>query len=173
MNHGAISRPFHSREKDAFIPHIDKHATENGSAQDSSSAKVERPHATCTANRCENGRMRSLHTAGWMLLVCLGALGCRTVTPPKPLTALSEQEARGHQVFQARCARCHYDRVDRPLHGPSMLNVYERHELPSGAPANDERITQVIVHGRGLMPSQGNVVGGQDLDDLLAYLRTL
>jgi mono/diheme cytochrome c family protein len=43
--------------------------------------------------------------------------------------------------------------------------------MPSGAPANDARITQVIIHGRAMMtPTQ---LDDDQLADLLAYLKTL
>jgi mono/diheme cytochrome c family protein len=45
--------------------------------------------------------------------------------------------------------------------------------LPSGAPANDDRIASVILHGRGMMPAFANNLDDQQLADLLAYLRTL
>ena len=48
-----------------------------------------------------------------------------------------------------------------------------RPTLPSGAPANDERVTATILHGHGLMPAMGNTMDQQDIDDLLAYLHTL
>ncbi len=80
---------------------------------------------------------------------------------------------QGHAVFQAHCTVCHYDRVDKPLHGPPMLGVFKRPTLPSGAPANDERVTATILHGHGLMPAMGNTMNQQDIDDLLAYLHTL
>jgi mono/diheme cytochrome c family protein len=51
--------------------------------------------------------------------------------------------------------------------------VFKRPSLPSGAPANDERVAATILHGHGLMPAMGNTMDQQDLDDLLAYLHTL
>jgi mono/diheme cytochrome c family protein len=51
--------------------------------------------------------------------------------------------------------------------------MYKRPYLPSGAPANDERVTATILHGHGLMPAVGNTMDPQDTDDLLAYLHTL
>jgi mono/diheme cytochrome c family protein len=89
-----------------------------------------------------------------------------------PLSQLNAQQMRGHDVFQAYCAQCHHDRISRPLHGPSLLGVFKRKELPSGAPANDERVTATILHGRGLMPAQPEI-DPQQLEDLLAYLHTL
>lgn len=78
---------------------------------------------------------------------------------------------QGHEVFQSRCARCHYDRLDEPRNGPALLGLYKKPYLPSGAPANDERVTATLLHGRNLMPAQP--LDPQELDDLLAYLHTL
>lgn len=103
----------------------------------------------------------------------LGGLlsGCRGTPPPVPLSELNGEQARGHAVFQARCAACHYDRRSGPLHGPSLAGVFKKPALPSGAPANDERVTNTVAHGRNMMPAVR--VDGQDMDDLLAYLHTL
>jgi mono/diheme cytochrome c family protein len=99
--------------------------------------------------------------------------GCKNLPPPMPLDQLNAQQMRGHDVFQARCAQCHYDRKDKPLHGPPMLGVFKKPTLPSGAPANDERVTATILHGHGLMPAMGNTMNQQDIEDLLTYLHTL
>ncbi len=106
-------------------------------------------------------------------VVVLAGAGCKTLPPPTPLEQLNAQQMQGHAVYQARCAACHYDRKSGPLHGPSMLGVYKKQFLPSGAPANDERVTATILHGRGMMPAQGDRLDQQELEDLLAYLHTL
>jgi hypothetical protein len=43
--------------------------------------------------------------------------------------------------------------------------------MPSGMPPTDERLTAVILHGRGMMPA--TPLDDQQLQDLLAYLHTL
>jgi mono/diheme cytochrome c family protein len=104
------------------------------------------------------------------------ATGCHRLPPPTPLNELNAQQTRGHLVFEAHCGQCHYDREDGPLHGPSMRGVFKKTYLPSGAPANDERVTATVLHGHGLMPAQPSLSpeqDPQDLDDLLAYLHTL
>ncbi len=105
-------------------------------------------------------------------LLAAAATGCHSTPPPKPLDQLTEAESLGHSVFATRCAACHYDRINQPLHGPALLGVYKKPYLPSGAPANDERVTATILHGRNMMPAQQNV-DGADLTNLLAYLHTL
>lgn len=99
--------------------------------------------------------------------------GCKHLPPPKPLDQLTAQERSGRAVFNAECARCHYDRVDKPLHGPTLQAVFEQQYLPSGAPANDERVTHTIQHGRNMMPALGDKLTEEDTADLLAYLHTL
>lgn len=112
--------------------------------------------------------------SGCLLLGFAAAMmgGCRRLAPPTPLDQLNAQQMRGHAVFQAHCGQCHYDREEGPLHGPSLRGMYKKPYLPSGAPANDERVTSVVLHGHGLMPAQPNM-DPQDVEDLLAYLHTL
>jgi mono/diheme cytochrome c family protein len=43
----------------------------------------------------------------------------------------------------------------------------------SGLPANDERVLDIIRHGRKDMPGYGQVLTAQQMADLLAYLDTL
>jgi mono/diheme cytochrome c family protein len=101
------------------------------------------------------------------------ATGCKSVSPAEPLGSLNAQQTHGHAVFQQRCGVCHYDRQTGSLHGPSLLGMYRKPSLPSGAPANDDRVTDTILHGRGLMPAMGNTMDQQEMDDLMAYLHTL
>ena len=99
-------------------------------------------------------------------------LGCHSAPPPLPLDQLNAQQAHGLVVFEAACGQCHYDRSSDSLHGPPLLGVFKQPYLPSGAPANDERMTVTILQGHGLMPGTPNL-DQQDLSDLLAYLHTL
>ncbi len=111
-----------------------------------------------------------------VLLLSLSAFslaGCKTLPPPTPLDQLNAQQSHGHTVFETRCAACHYDRRNDPLHGPALVGVFKKPALPSGAAATDERVTATILHGRGTMPAMGHVMDQQDIDDVLAYLHTL
>jgi mono/diheme cytochrome c family protein len=100
--------------------------------------------------------------------------GCKPALPPsKPLSELTPQEAAGHQVYASHCAGCHYANSEGSLHGPGLQGLYKNQFLPSGAPANDDRVSAVIMHGRVMMPAFGNNLDEQQLSDLLAYLHTL
>ncbi len=110
----------------------------------------------------------------YLLLVLAGALaGCKSGPVPTPLSELNAQQREGHLVFQARCSVCHNDRKDGVLHGPSLLGLYKKPALPSGAAATDERVLATINRGRGMMPAMGPTMDQQQIDDLIAYLHTL
>ena len=100
--------------------------------------------------------------------------GCRAPLPPsKPLSQLTPQEMRGHVLFVHDCERCHNANNQRSLHGPGLQGLFKLKYLPSGAPANDDRVSYAITHGRGMMPAFGNTMDEEQLSDLLAYLHTL
>lgn len=97
--------------------------------------------------------------------------GCKPLPPSKPASEWTAQEARGAAVYDAKCARCHYPTNRHSLHGPGLQALTKERAMPSGAPPTDERMSAVIVRGRGMMP--GTALDDQQLSDLLAYLHTL
>jgi mono/diheme cytochrome c family protein len=105
---------------------------------------------------------------GAVLAGCGPSLG-----PSKAESQLTAQETRGRVVYQQLCASCHYANQAGDLHGPSLFAMYRKKYLPSGAPANDARVTPVILRGRNMMPGYANQLNDQQLQDLLAYLHTL
>lgn len=116
---------------------------------------------------------RAVFCAASCAALCGALSGCHSTPPPKPLDQLTSTEQAGHAVFREHCSLCHYDRADKPLNGPSLLGLYKKPYLPSGAPANDDRVSNTIVHGRGNMPAQGAQLTDEDMTELLAYLHTL
>ncbi len=82
-----------------------------------------------------------------------GVTGCKPLPPSKPEAEWTPQEARGAQVFHAKCARCHYPTTSRGLRGPGLQALTKQRSMPSGAPPTDERITVAIVRGSGMMPA--------------------
>jgi mono/diheme cytochrome c family protein len=103
----------------------------------------------------------------------VGALGCHHLAPSKPISELTAHEAGGHRIFVNQCSRCHYANTEKGLNGPGLEGLFRKPYLPSGAPANDVRVTAVLLHGRNMMPALGNTLSDQELQDLLAYLHTL
>ncbi len=99
------------------------------------------------------------------------AAGCRSLPPSKPEALWSPEEARGAQVFQAYCAKCHYPTSTRGSKGPGLQAITKVKSMPSGTPPTDDRLTALILHGRGMMPA--SAVTDDQLQDLLAYLHSL
>jgi mono/diheme cytochrome c family protein len=101
----------------------------------------------------------------------IGLAGCRSLPPSKPASQWTPQEARGAAVYQMHCARCHRPNDTHSLNGPGLQAITKVSAMPSGAPPNDERLTAVILRGRGMMPATS--LTDDQLQDLLAYLKTL
>ncbi|MBI2682345.1 MAG: cytochrome c [Acidobacteriales bacterium] len=106
----------------------------------------------------------------YLLLAAFLLAGCgKTEKPRRPLTA---QEQRGERVYQANCAQCHGTAEIGPTQGPAMTGLYSKPYLPSGAPANDERVTEVIKQGKRMMPGYARTLDDAQVADLVAYLKT-
>lgn len=86
---------------------------------------------------------------------------------------LTPQQATGRQVYDARCAECHYAYSSRNLRGPSMHGLFKKPYMTSGIPANDERVIDIIELGRAKMPGFQNKLTVDQIADLVAYLHTL
>ena len=103
--------------------------------------------------------------------LAIALAGCKPLPPSKPASEWTPQEARGAAVFQQKCARCHYPTTTHGLNGPGLQALTKVQAMPSGAPPTDERLTDVILHGKGMMPATR--LDDQQLQDLLTYLHTL
>ena len=111
--------------------------------------------------------------SGLVLSGLLFTAGCNSLPPGKPLVSLTPEEARGRAVFVSACARCHNAYETQALHGPSLYGVFRKPYLNSGAPARDDRVIEVVLHGRNLMPPAGGNLTPLQLHELLRYLHTL
>jgi len=54
-----------------------------------------------------------------------------------------------------------------------LQGVFKKQSLPSGIPANDDRVRENILLGRAKMPGFRNLFSDDQVDDLIAYLHTL
>jgi len=106
-----------------------------------------------------------------LLCVALALTACKPLPPSKPSSEWTPQEASGAQIYAQHCARCHYPTNTHSLHGPGLQALTKVKSMPSGAPPTDERMTERILHGYGMMPA--TQLSDQQLEDLLAYIHTL
>ena len=110
-----------------------------------------------------------------IIAILLGILAGCDAEPRKTDAelGLTPQQASGRRVYDARCAECHYAYSSRNLRGPSMHGLFKKQFMSSGIPANDDRVTDIIMMGRAKMPGFQQKIAQQQLADLLAYLHTL
>jgi mono/diheme cytochrome c family protein len=127
----------------------------------------------CERRSGSNRRDLARAAAGALLLSLALLAGCHSSTVPRLQRPLTAAEQRGQAVFAAQCAQCHYADRRSALHGPGLRGIFRRPYLPSGAPANDDRVRATIEHGRNMMPPFGDSLNDQQMRDLLAYLHTL
>ena len=87
---------------------------------------------------------------------------------------LNAQQAAGRRLYDQYCDRCHEPYSSRDKKGRSLQGVFKKKFLSeSGMPANDERVGEMIVTGRNMMPAFGQTMSQPQVQDLLAYLHTL
>ncbi len=110
-----------------------------------------------------------------IIVIALTALaGCES--EPRKSDAelgLNPQQVQGRRVYDARCAECHYAYSTRNLRGPSLHGLFQKQFMSSGIPANDDRVTDIILLGRAKMPGFRQKLTQEQLTNLLAYLHTL
>jgi mono/diheme cytochrome c family protein len=86
---------------------------------------------------------------------------------------LNPQQATGRQLYDRHCGMCHEPYSSKSRRGPSLQAMFKKPYMVSGTPANDERVSEVVMLGRSKMPAFNRVLTPQQVEDLLAYLHTL
>jgi len=87
---------------------------------------------------------------------------------------LSAQEKRGEHWFLQRCSICHLaaytksDPAGEPNKGPSLEGL-----LKGASPEKDQAVRELIGKGTLNMPGFQYALEPKDLDELIAYMKTL
>jgi mono/diheme cytochrome c family protein len=114
------------------------------------------------------------HRTAVLLLLCSFLAGCSAERRKSDSElGLTTEQTQGRRVYDQNCIRCHEPYSSRGLQGPSLKGIFKKKYFPSGLPANDDRMTDVILMGKAKMPSFRPALSDQQLKDLLAYLHTL
>lgn len=104
---------------------------------------------------------------GAVAAVAAGVAGCRSA--PK----LTAQQAEGKHLYNIGCAHCH---EENDLHlkkvPPNLHGLFSRNTLPDGEPATDAQLEQVLLTGKGMMPSFRYQMSKDQMAAVLAYLHT-
>ena len=100
-------------------------------------------------------------------LALLFITGCHHAPP------LTAQESEGKHFYEGRCAHCHRDNdLELKKVPPDLHGIFEGAKLPSGAPATDASVRNVVLAGKGMMPAFNGRFDDAQMAALLAYLHT-
>ncbi len=99
-------------------------------------------------------------------VVLAGMAGVATAQKPPA----SAKVKHGEAVFKAQCIGCHSKEAGdtTPFGPPNLHGVVGRN--PGITPAE---ATATIKQGKGIMPSFEGKLNGSDINDVVAYLKTL
>jgi mono/diheme cytochrome c family protein len=88
---------------------------------------------------------------------------------PKPAQP-ANLNLNGGELYAQNCAICHKDGANG---APPLAGIMNRRELPSGSPATDASLRNTIKMGRANMPAFSNVLTDEQINAIVAYVRTL
>ena len=144
------------------------------SNSDGGAASASTKHTEALDETLEPKRTRFILFAA-IILIAIAILSACDAEPRKTDAelGLNPQQASGRRVYDTRCAECHYAYSKSNLRGPSLNGLFKKPFMKNGMPANDDRVTDIILLGRAKMPAFQNKLTQQQFDDLLAYLHTL
>src|SRR5215467_13428002 len=97
-------------------------------------------------------------------------------TTKKPAAAAKDPAAvaRGKDLFQEKCATCHYDTSDAKKIGPGLKGIGKRGTFTvNNNKVTDENLKAWIENGDSLMPPFKDVLEENQIKDVIAYVKTL
>lgn len=91
----------------------------------------------------------------------------------RPAPKLNDQQVEGRHLYDEGCAHCH---EQNDLHlkkvPPSLHGLFNRSTLPDGGPATDAQVEQLLMTGKGMMPSFAYQLSKEQMDAVVAYLHS-
>ena len=98
---------------------------------------------------------------------------------PAPSTAAAAKPspaavARGKEIFDKKCAVCHYADSDAKKIGPGLKDISKRGTFTvNGNKVTEDSLKTWIENGDSLMPPFKEVLEAPQIKDVVAYVRTL
>ena len=95
------------------------------------------------------------------------------VSPSEASVVLREQQERGRALFLQRCSLCHLPPPEikpkmRPSSGPILVGLFQ-----NANPEKEKAAREIILKGTPNMPGFQYGLEPKDIDDLIAFLKTL
>lgn len=106
-----------------------------------------------------------------LLVACNSQEGKEKYTMTDAQLGLTPQQADGRRLYNQHCLQCHASYTKESRKSFSLKALYSYKTMPSGTPANDDRIADLVTHGKRMMPA--TQLSPEEMQALLAYLHTL
>ena len=106
-----------------------------------------------------------------MLAACNSSEGKEKYTMTDAQLGLTPQQADGRRVYNQHCLQCHASYTKESRKSFSLKALYTYKAMPSGTPTDDERIADLVTHGKRMMPA--TQLSPNEMQALLTYLHTL
>jgi cytochrome c len=91
-----------------------------------------------------------------------------------PAAGAKASPSHGKEVFDKKCALCHYAESDAKKIGPGLKGIAKRGTFTvNNNKVTEESLKAWIENGDSLMPPFKDVIDAQQIKDVIAYVRTL
>ncbi len=97
-------------------------------------------------------------------------------TPPKKAAShgTAGSATRGKEVFEKKCAMCHFADSDAKRIGPGLKGLSKRGTFTvNGSKVTTEALTTWIENGDAMMPGMKEALEPAQIKDVVAYVKTL
>ena len=110
-----------------------------------------------------------------MLMLAAALVACVAVAvPPTGRAAVAGDAAAGKKVFTDNCTACHSATTNQTIAGPGLKGLFKNGKMPaSGKPVTDANVRNQILNCVGGMPPFKGQLSDADIDNLIAFLKTL
>jgi len=118
--------------------------------------------------------MATLAVAGAVLAQDAPAPPAKSSSKKTASHASSGAAARGKEVFEKKCAICHYAEKGAKKIGPGLKGLSKRGTFTvNGNKVTDESLKTWIENGDSLMPPMKETLEEAQIKDVIAYVKTL
>ena len=88
--------------------------------------------------------------------------------------AAASDAAKGEAVLKDKnCGVCHFTDKETKRIGPGLKGLFTHEKMWDGKPMSEANVREMILKGGGKMTGFEDQLTAKELDDLIAYLRTL
>lgn len=86
--------------------------------------------------------------------------------------AVAQDAAKGKEVFD-QCSVCHNADSDEKKMGPGLKGLTKKAKMKNGKAPTDENVRAIIKSGGNGMPAYEDMLSKDELNHLMAYLKTI